>query len=97
MKVVIDDGAFVPTRAHEADAGLDLYAVETKIVPSKDSASFDTGVHIELPPGTVGLLKSKSGLMCKHGIISDGTIDEGYTGSIVVKLFNHKVMRDETI
>lgn len=89
MKIVLDNGAYMPTRAHEADAGLDLYATEDKIVPLKGSAIFDTGVHIELPPNTVGFLKSKSGLNVKHGITSEGVIDEGYTGSICVKLYNN--------
>lgn len=89
MKVVLDEGAFMPTRAHDNDAGLDLYAREDTIVCAKESATFDTGVHVELPPDTVGFIKSKSGLYVKHGITSDGVIDEGYTGSIVVKLCNH--------
>lgn len=89
MKIMLDKGAFIPTRAHEADAGLDLYARETTVVPAKESAKFDTGVHIELPPNMVGVLKSKSGLNVKNGLLSEGVIDEGYTGSIVVKLYNH--------
>lgn len=89
MKIKLDEGAFMPTRAHSTDAGLDLYARETQIVCAKESAVFDTGVHIELPEGTVGMLKSKSGLNVKYGITSEGVIDEGFTGSIVAKLFNH--------
>jgi dUTP pyrophosphatase len=89
MNIMLDDGAFVPTRAHEADAGLDIYAMNKQIVPARSSAIFDTGVHIELPPDTVGFLKSKSGLNVKHGILSEGVIDEGYTGTIVVKLYNN--------
>ena len=50
---------------------------------------FDTGVHIQLPKNTVGFLKSKSGLNVKYGITSEGVIDVGYTGSIMVKLYNH--------
>jgi dUTP pyrophosphatase len=88
MKIKLDPGAKMPTRAHPADAGLDLYARETQIVCAKESAEFDTGVHIELPPGTVGFLKSKSGLNIHHDIIGEGVIDEGYTGSIRVKLYN---------
>lgn len=38
---------------------------------------------------TVGFIKSKSGLNVKHNITSDGVIDVGFTGSIVVKLYNH--------
>lgn len=34
------------------------------------------------------MVKSKSGLMCKHGIVTDGTVDAGYTGSIRVCLYN---------
>lgn len=89
MKIKLDTGAYVPTRAHKTDAGLDLYARETKIVRAKDSEKFDTGVHIELPHGTTGFLKSKSGLNVNNGITSEGVIDEGYTGSIVVKLYNN--------
>ena len=89
MKIMLDEGAIMPNRAHESDAGYDLYARETQIVCAKESARFDTGVHIELPPGTVGFIKSKSGLNVKHGLTSEGVIDVGYTGSIVVKLYNH--------
>lgn len=88
LKVMLDEGAKMPTRAHETDAGLDLYSREKQIVPAKESAVFDTGVHIELAPGTVGMLKSKSGLNVKHGLISEGVIDAGYTGTIKVKLYN---------
>lgn len=88
MKIVLDKGAKMPTRAHETDAGLDLYARETQIIPAKESAIFDTGVHIELPPNTVGFLKSKSGLNVAHDLVGEGVIDEGYTGSIKVKLYN---------
>lgn len=89
MKIMLDKGAYMPTRAHDTDAGIDLYAMEAQIVPAKESAKFDTGVHIQLPPGTAGLLVSKSGLNVKHDITSTGLIDEGYTGSIQVKLYNH--------
>lgn len=100
MKIMLDEGAILPTRAHETDAGLDLYTPVDVVVPgcSSDvfdefavvgSATIDTGVHVEIPKGYVGFIKSKSGLMVKRGLTADGTIDSGYTGSIVVKLFNH--------
>ena len=89
MRIKLDKGAIAPTRAHETDAGLDLYAREDWFIPNLSSANFYTGVHIELPKGCCGLLVSKSGLNVKHGITSTGLIDEGYCGEIVVKLFNH--------
>ena len=89
MKVMLEDGAYAPTRAHETDAGLDIKSRESQIIPAKESAVFHTGVHVELPKGTAGVLISKSGLNMKWGITSTGLIDEGYTGEIVVKLYNN--------
>ena len=89
MKIKLEEGAIMPTRAHDDDAGLDLYARYMAVVPAKGSAIFNTGVHIELPKGTVGMLKSKSGLNVRHNLTSEGVIDVGYTGSICVKLYNH--------
>ena len=89
MKIKLDPGAIAPKRAHDTDAGLDLYATEDRIVEAKDAAIFHTGVHVELPPGCAGLIVSKSGLNVKNGITSTGLIDEGYSGEIVVKLYNH--------
>lgn len=88
MKIKLDRGAFVPTRAHETDGGLDLYAVECQTVPAHGSAIFDTGVHVQLPPFTVGDIDPKSGLYFHDNIITFGTIDEPYRGSIKVKLWN---------
>jgi len=88
MRVFLDEGAYPPERAHETDAGLDIRARHGQIICSKASAVFHTGVHIDLPEGTAGLLVSKSGLYTKHDLISTGLIDEGYTGEIIVKVTN---------
>jgi dUTP pyrophosphatase len=90
MRIVLKDGAFAPIRAHATDAGLDLRTPIDVVVRARDSVVIDTGVCIELPRGTTGFLKSKSGLNVNHGIVSDGgVIDMGYTGSIRAKLYNH--------
>ena len=91
MKVKLDDFAFIPERAHNTDAGLDLKSPICIEIPARSSAVIDTGVHVDLPIGTVGFLKSKSGLNVNHDITSDGVIDVGYTGSIKVKLYNHGI------
>ena len=88
MKISLDKGAFMPERAHDLDAGLDLFALDSFMVPAHGYTSVDTGVHIELPSGTRGHVCSKSGLNRSHGITCDGTIDEGYSGSIGVTLHN---------
>ena len=89
MKVFLDEGAYIPTRAHSTDAGLDIRAMESQTVLAYGTAVFHTGVHIQLPKGTAALLVAKSGLNIKNDITSTGLIDEGYTGEIVVKLHNH--------
>lgn len=96
MKIMLDDGAFMPVRAHDTDAGLDLRTPRGFVLHGTDyadgaiqSAIIDTGVHIELPHGYYGKIESKSGLNVNSSIVSlGGTIDEGYTGSILVKLYN---------
>ena len=89
MKVLVDPGANIPTRAHKKDAGLDLYATKGGWILPKCRRAFDTGFHAMIPAGFVGLLTSKSGMMSRQGITSRGTIDSGYTGSIRAVLFNH--------
>ena len=88
IKVVLEKGAYAPERAHEADAGLDLRSpIKIPVYPGK-SAVIDTGVRVGIPKGYVGMLKSKSGLNVRYGLQSEGVIDSGYTGTIIVKLCN---------
>ena len=89
MEIMLDDGAYMPSRGYSTDAGLDLRTPKAVTVPAYGSVIVDTGVHVALPQGCAGLLVSKSGLNVRHDITSTGLIDEGYTGSIVVKLYNH--------
>lgn len=89
MKVKLDEYAYKPSRAHDTDAGIDICAPRDWSIPPRGYCVIDTGVHVELPKGTAGVLVSKSGLNVKHGITSTGLIDEGYTGEIKVKLYNN--------
>lgn len=91
MKVKLDEGAYMPKRAHKTDAGYDLFLLEGKatILPAGGSVVIDTGVHIELLPGKCAVIISKSGLYLNKGISSTGLVDEGFTGSIKVGLRNH--------
>lgn len=91
IKVMLDPGAIAPKRAHTQDAGLDLFmpGSTTVAIFKRGHITIDTGVHVEIPEGYVGLLKSKSGLNVKHDLTGEGVIDAGYTGSIAVKLYNN--------
>lgn len=87
---LIRDTAKIPTRAHDTDAGLDLYAAESATVMAGSVTSMGTGFSLLIPPGYVGLIWPRSGLATKNGIDTmAGVIDAGYTGEIIVALTSH--------
>lgn len=88
MKVVLEKDAIMPNLAHSDDAGYDLYSREDATIFPNCRALIDTGVHMAIPSGYEGHIRSRSSVMIQKGCITDGTIDSGYTGSIGVILFN---------
>ncbi len=87
----VKDGATLPSRAHEGDAGLDLYACEAAHIGPGERWSVGTGIAVEIPEGHAGLVLPRSGLARKHGISlvnSPGLIDSGYRGEVSVLLLN---------
>ena len=94
INVVLDDGAYMPTKAHDSDAGWDLRTPVDVVVPGGSSATIDTGVHVAVPDGYCGLVVSKSGLNVKFDMTSTGLLDAGYTGSLKIKLYNHRKGND---
>ena len=93
MKILftLDDGATAPTRAHFTDAGLDLYSPEKVLIPPGERELISTGVHVAIPPGYVGMVCPRSGLAHDRGLTvlnAPGIIDAGYTGEIMVNLYN---------
>jgi dUTP pyrophosphatase len=88
---LLEDGARVPSRAHEGDAGLDLHASESARLAPGERASVATGIAVEIPPGHAGLVLPRSGLAARHGVAlvnSPGLIDSGYRGEVRVLLLN---------
>ena len=90
----INDKALLPVYATEFSAGADLYACldnEIVIEPGK-SYMIPTGIIVELPENTVGLIYARSGLAVKKGLAPSnkvGVIDSDYRGEIKVSLYNH--------
>lgn len=85
------EGAILPTRAHEGDAGLDLYACEAAHIGPGERWSVGTGIAVEIPAGHAGLVLPRSGIARDHGIAlvnSPGLIDSGYRGELRVLLLN---------
>ena len=89
IRVVLDEGAYLPERAHGTDAGADIRTPRGFILPPFWHATIRTGVHVETPAQCATMVKSKSGLNVRRDITSEGVIDQGFTGEIVVKLYNH--------
>jgi dUTP pyrophosphatase len=87
----LKEEAILPTRAHDGDAGLDLYACEAAHIGPGERWSVGTGVGVEIPAGHAGLVLPRSGLARDHGIAlvnSPGLIDSGYRGELRVLLLN---------
>ncbi|HET7120333.1 MAG TPA: dUTP diphosphatase [Solirubrobacterales bacterium] len=87
----LKDEAVLPSRAHEGDAGLDLYACESAHIGPGERWSVGTGVALEIPAGHAGLVLPRSGIAREHGISlvnAPGLIDSGYRGEVRVLLLN---------
>ncbi len=87
----LKEGAIMPSRAHEGDAGLDLYACEAAHIGPGERWSVGTGVGVEVPQGHVGLVLPRSGPASEHGVTlvnAPGLIDSGYGGELRVLLLN---------
>jgi dUTP pyrophosphatase len=87
----LDRRATLPTRAHDGDAGLDLYALEDSSLAPGERAAISTGIAVEIPDGHAGLVLPRSGLALRHGIAlvnAPGLIDSGYRGELRVLLLN---------
>jgi dUTP pyrophosphatase len=88
----LKEEALVPSRAHDGDAGLDLYACEVAHIGPGERWSVGTGIAVEIPDGHAGLVLPRSGLARDHGISlvnSPGLIDSGYRGELRVLLLNN--------
>ncbi|MEN3186299.1 MAG: dUTP diphosphatase [Atribacterota bacterium] len=94
MEVVIrfkrlTERAYVPRFAFSDDACFDLFSPVNVSIPPGESVTIDLEIASEFPRGYEVTLRPRSGMGIKHGIVIHlGTIDAGYRGSWVVRLFN---------
>ena len=87
----IDNNLPNPKRAHSSDAGIDLYARETRTLDEGKRYTMPLGVAVDIPEGHVGLLCVRSGNAAKRGIAlvnGVGVIDSGYHGEVAATLLN---------
>ncbi len=89
--VKIHEKAMIPTYAHQGDAGMDVYAVETLDIQPGERKLVHTGLKVEMPEDLELQVRPRSGLALKQGITvlnTPGTVDAGYRGEIGVILIN---------
>ena len=87
----LSEAASPPRRAHEGDAGYDLFAAEPAVLGPGERSSVGTGIAVAIPDGHAGLVLPRSGLALRHGISvvnAPGLIDAGYRGELRVLLLN---------
>jgi dUTP pyrophosphatase len=76
-------------REHDGDAGIDLRCAEPFTLPAHGTAFVSCGLRLQLPSGTFGAVRSRSGLASRSGVSAvDGTIDENYRGTVGVTMRN---------
>ncbi len=81
---LLKENAKLPVRAHQYDAGLDLFSTADYTIPYGSIIEVSTGIAVEIPPGTVGLVLDKSGLGAKGIKVFGGVIDAEYRGEVIV-------------
>lgn len=64
----INENAKLPAYGSENAAGADLYACAGEVIGAGETRFVHTGIAVELPAGTVGLVYARSGLACKQDL-----------------------------
>jgi len=80
-------------KKYEHDAGWDIRSEREVFLRGGQAAIIITGLHIIMPKGFVGIIKSRSGLAIDNSIEASnaGVLDSGYTGQIYIKIYNHSL------
>lgn len=80
--------AKLPQRAHPTDSGADLFALERTVLPARAITKVHTGVAVELPENTSGIIWGKSSVESKGIKAMAGLVDAPYRGELIVCMYN---------
>lgn len=84
----LDPRAKLPQRAHPTDSGADLFALERTVLPAHSIVKVRTGIAVELPENTSGILWGKSSVESKGIKTMAGLVDAPYRGELLVCMYN---------
>ena len=84
----LDPRALLPHRAHTTDSGADLFALERTVLPAHTVVKVHTGIAVELPENTSGIIWGKSSVESKGIKAMAGLVDAPYRGELLVCMYN---------
>ena len=84
----LDPRALLPHRAHATDSGEDLFALERTVLPAHTVVKVRTGIAVELPENTSGIIWGKSSVESKCIKAMAGLVDAPYRGELLVCMYN---------
>lgn len=84
----LDPRALLPHRVHPTDSGADLFALERTVLPARTVVKVRTGIAVELPENTSGIIWGKSSVESKGIKAMAGLVDAPYRGELLVCMYN---------
>ena len=84
----LHESAYLPTHAYDTDVGWDIYALENVTIKPRRVAQIHTGIAIQMPSNMYATIETRSSYGYNGIINHRGIIDPGYTGEIIVAMFN---------
>lgn len=91
INVRLEDGAKMPVKKYPTDSGADICSIGPELIPVGERRIIHTGIYLDIPYGYEVQMRSRSGLAAKNGVFvlnGIGTIDQTYTGELMVILQN---------
>lgn len=84
MKIKLIDFGYenAPYRAHENDAGADVYALGNYVISANKTVKCPLGFGLELPDGYAAYVFPRSGLSSKGIVCQIPPVDSGYKGEV---------------
>ena len=83
MKIqLIDFGGRSPVRAHDNDAGADVFSPKDQIIKPGEISKMPLGFGLRIPDGYAGYIFPRSGLSTLGIVCELPPIDSGYEGEI---------------
>jgi dUTP pyrophosphatase len=88
IEVLVEEGGKLPTKAHQSDAGFDVYATEDITLFPGQVKKTPLNIRLKLPQSSWAEITTKSGLGSKGQLVYAGVIDQEYRGVVHVIMTN---------